>query len=93
MTLFKFKKNVGCSIRMRKSYVFIETSFGYTDLALEELFKIEYVTKCSKLYGMYDIIVEIEAQTTQKLNEANSKIKGLKIVKSTTTMLVKSERL
>ena len=47
--------------------------------------KIEYVTKCCKLYGMYDVVVEIEAQTVQKLNEVISKIKNLQIVMSTTS--------
>lgn len=76
---------------MRKSFVFIETCFGYTNLALEQIMKIEYVTKCFKLRGIYDIVVEIEAQTIQRLNEINSKIKALQIVKSTTTMIVTSE--
>ncbi|MGA7978321.1 MAG: Lrp/AsnC ligand binding domain-containing protein [Nitrososphaeraceae archaeon] len=70
---------------MRKSFVFIETNFGCTELALEEFMKIEYVTKCCKLYGMYDVVVEIEAQTVQKLNEVVSKIKNLQIVMSTTS--------
>jgi DNA-binding Lrp family transcriptional regulator len=76
---------------VKKSFVFIETCFGYTNLALEELTKIEYVTKCFKLYGIYDIVVEIEAQTIQRLNQVNSKIKDLQNVKSTTTMIVRSE--
>jgi DNA-binding Lrp family transcriptional regulator len=76
---------------VRKSFVFIETDFGCTELALEELIKIEYVTKCFKLYGMYDIVVEIEAQTVQKLDEVISKIKTLQIVRSTTTMIARSE--
>ena len=41
--------------------------------------KIEYVTKCCKLYGMYDVVVEIEAQAVQKLNEVISKIKTYKL--------------
>lgn len=53
--------------------------------------KIEYVTKCFKLCGIYDIVVEIEAQTIQRLNQVTSKIKALQIVKSTTTMIVRSE--
>ncbi|HEY7573352.1 MAG TPA: Lrp/AsnC ligand binding domain-containing protein [Nitrososphaeraceae archaeon] len=76
---------------MRKSFIFIETCFGYTNLASEQLTNIEYVTKCFKLSGIYDIVVEIEAQTVQRLNQVNSKIKALQIVKSTTTMIVRSE--
>ena len=53
--------------------------------------KIEYVTRCCELYGMYDIVVEIEAQTVQKLNEAIGKIKNIQIVRSTTTMIARSE--
>ena len=78
-------ENVGLFTIVRKSFVFIETDFGCTELALEELMKIEYVTKCCKLYGMYDVVVEIEAQTVQKLNEVISKIKNLQIVMSTTS--------
>jgi DNA-binding Lrp family transcriptional regulator len=83
---------VGLFIIVRKSFVLIETDFGCTELALEELIKIEYVTRCCKLYGMYDIVLEIEAQTVQKLNEVISKIKNLQIVRSTTTtMIARSE--
>lgn len=76
---------------MRKSFVFVETRFGCIELALEQLMKFEYVTKCCKLYGMYDIVVEIEAQSLQELNEVISKIKNLQIVISTTTMITRSE--
>jgi DNA-binding Lrp family transcriptional regulator len=76
---------------VRKSFIFVETDFGCTELALVELMKIEYVTRCCELYGMYDIVVEIEAQTVQKLNEAIGKIKNIQIVRSTTTMIARSE--
>ncbi|MGA9845669.1 MAG: Lrp/AsnC ligand binding domain-containing protein [Nitrososphaeraceae archaeon] len=62
-------------------------------MALEQLMKIKEMKRYCKLFGMYDIVVENEAQTMQKLNEViTNKIKSLRTIRSTTTTRVKDEK-
>ena len=75
---------------MRKSFIFVETDFG-DSVSINRTYENRICNKMCELYGLYDIVVEIEAQTVQKLNEAIGKIKNIQIVRSTTTMIARSE--
>ncbi len=59
---------------------------------VNELRKIDAVKEAFIVYGVYDIIVKVEADSMDKLKEIVSwKIRRLDKVRSTLTMLVISE--
>ena len=52
---------------MPTAYVFINTEIGSESNVLEELKKIEGVEEAHALWGVYDIIASIKADTINKL--------------------------
>jgi len=59
---------------------------------VKELRKIDAVKEAFIVYGVYDVIVKVEADSMDKLKEIVSwKIRRLDKVRSTLTMLVISE--
>lgn len=72
---------------MRKAFVLVNTDLG-SELELEsELKKVEGIVGVHQVYGVYDIVVEVEADSEQKLKEIIfSRIRALKHVKSTLTL-------
>jgi DNA-binding Lrp family transcriptional regulator len=72
---------------MRRAFVLINTDLG-TELGLvSELKKIEGVVGVHEVYGVYDVVVEVEAETQQTLKEiVLSRIRTLKHVRSTLTL-------
>jgi len=52
---------------MPTAYVFINTEIGSESNVLEELKKIEGVEEAQALWGVYDIIASIKADTINKL--------------------------
>jgi DNA-binding Lrp family transcriptional regulator len=56
---------------------------------LEELRKIDAVKEAYMLYGVYDVIAKVEADTMDKLKEIVTwKVRRLDKVQSTQTMMV-----
>ncbi len=72
---------------MRKAFVLVNTELG-SELELQsELRKIEGIVGVHQVYGVYDIVVEIEAESEQELKEIIfSRIRTLKHVRSTLTL-------
>jgi len=72
---------------MRKAFVLVNVDLG-SDAAIQaELKKIDRITGVYQVYGVYDIVVEVEAQSDQELKEVVfSKIRPLKHVRSTLTL-------
>ncbi|MDO8124942.1 MAG: Lrp/AsnC ligand binding domain-containing protein [Candidatus Hermodarchaeota archaeon] len=58
------------------------------DLILREISKISSISESHKLFGLYDIIVEIERKGMRDIMETVSKIRSLKGVMDTITNLV-----
>jgi len=74
---------------MRKAFVLINTDLGSEGELLTELMKIEGVVGTHAVYGVYDMVVEIEAESEQKLKEVIfARIRRLKHVRSTLTLSV-----
>jgi DNA-binding Lrp family transcriptional regulator len=74
---------------MRKAFVLINTDLGSEVELLSELKKIEGVVGTFAVYGVYDMVVEIEAESEQKFKEIIfSRIRRLKHVRSTLTLSV-----
>ena len=77
---------------MLMAYVLITTETDAVDSVLESLKKMDYIKETYRVYGVYDIIVTVEAETMDKLNEIVTwNLRSLDKVKSTLTMIVTEE--
>ncbi len=71
------------------SFVLINADLGAEEDLLKDLRNIEFVKEVYMVYGVYDIIVKIEADTLEKVKETITwKIRRLEKVRSTLTMIV-----
>jgi len=77
---------------MLKAYVLITTETDAVDSVLESLKKMDYIKETYTVYGVYDIIATVEAETMDKLNEIVAlNLRSIDKVKSTLTMIVAEE--
>jgi DNA-binding Lrp family transcriptional regulator len=71
------------------AFVLINAELGKEENILEELRNIEQVKEAHFVYGVYDIIAKVEAESMDKLKEiVTFKIRRLGDVRSTLTMTV-----
>lgn len=76
---------------MRKAFVLVNVDLGSDAEIQSELGKIERIVGVHQVYGVYDLVVEVEAQSDQELKEVVfSKIRPLKHVRSTLTLTAMS---
>jgi len=62
---------------------------GSEEEVLDELKKLEGVTEAYCVYGVYDIIVKVEADSMEELKDAVAwKVRKMNKVRNTLTMLV-----
>jgi len=74
---------------MPVAFIFINAEVGSEDEALKQLRKMENVKEAYAVYGVYDIVAKVEAETIDKLREViTSKVRKLRWVRSTLTMMV-----
>ncbi len=74
-------------------YVLITTEAGASESVLESLKKIDAVEEAYRVYGVYDIIATVKAETMDKLNEIVTwNLRNLEKVMSTLTMIVVEEK-
>ena len=74
---------------MPLSFVLINADLGAEDDLLKDLRGIEFVKDVYIVYGVYDIVVKIEADTLEKVKKTITwKIRRLEKVRSTLTMIV-----
>ena len=74
-------------ILMRKAFVLVNTELGAERELQSELRKIRGIVGVHQVYGVYDLMVEIEAESAQELKDiVFSKIRSLGLVKSTLTL-------
>lgn len=78
---------------MPKAFVLINTEVGSEPEVLSELKKVENVEEASGVYGVYDIVARVKADSMDKLREiVTQKIRKLGDVRSTLTMLIAEEK-
>ncbi|MCS7142855.1 MAG: Lrp/AsnC ligand binding domain-containing protein [Aigarchaeota archaeon] len=71
------------------AFVLINTEIGSEEDVVKQLKRIEAVKEAYAVYGVYDIIAKVEAESMDKLKEIVSwNIRRLDKVRSTLTMLV-----
>ncbi len=71
------------------AFVMINAELGSEKTLIAELRSVDGVREANEVYGVYDIVVKIEADSMDKLKESISRrIRSLKGVRSTLTMVV-----
>ncbi|MFC1505550.1 Lrp/AsnC ligand binding domain-containing protein [Thermoproteota archaeon] len=71
------------------AFILINTELGKEKSLLKEVRSIPNVKEAHFIYGVYDIIVKVEAENMADLREIITiKIRGLKDVRNTLTMTV-----
>jgi DNA-binding Lrp family transcriptional regulator len=77
-----------------KAFVLLNSELGMESKIIEALKGVEQITNIHSLYGIYDIIIEMEAETMDKIKEVVfNKVRRLDNVKSTITLLTYGEPL
>jgi DNA-binding Lrp family transcriptional regulator len=75
------------------AYVLINTETGFEDEVLHELEKTPNITEAYVVYGVYDIVAKVEAETMDRLKEViTSNMRLLEKVRSTLTMIIVAGR-
>lgn len=74
---------------MPLAFVLINAELGGEEALIQELKKIDLVKEVYVVYGVYDLVAKIEADSMDKLKEAITwKIRRIDKIKSTLTMIV-----
>ena len=74
---------------MPMAFVLINAEVGSEDEVVKGLRRVEHVKEAYLVYGVYDIIAKVEAETMDKLKEViASKVRRVNKVSSTLTMMV-----
>ena len=75
------------------AFVFINAEIGSEGEVLSELKKVEGVEEAYSVYGVYDIIAKVGADSMEKLKDIVTwRIRRLNKVRSTLTMIVVEEK-
>lgn len=78
---------------MPKAFVLINTEIGAESEVLKELRNVEGIEEAYSVYGVYDIIAKVSADTMDKLKEIVTwRIRRLDKVRSTLTMIIIEEQ-
>jgi len=71
------------------AFVFMNIDAGGEQEVLKELRTIQYVKEAHLVYGVYDLVARVEAETMDKLKEIVTwKVRRLDKVRSTLTTIV-----
>ena len=71
-----------------KAFVLLNTELGKESKIEETLNGVEGITNIRSLYGIYDFIIELEAESMDKIKEVvYNKVRRLENVKNTITLL------
>lgn len=78
---------------MPKAYVLINTEPRHMENVVETLQKLDAVVEVFPVYGVYDVVAKIKAETMEKLKEIVTwNVRSLNEVRSTITMLILEEK-
>lgn len=77
-----------------KAYVLINTELGQEQTVVEALSRVPEIKGVHSLYGIYDVIAQVEAESMDKVKEiVFNKIRRLQTVKTTITLITYGESL
>ena len=75
------------------AYVLLTTETGAVEYVLNDLKKMDSVKETYMVYGVYDIVAAVKAETMEKLKEIVTwNLRSLDKVRSTLTMIVVNEK-
>ncbi len=75
-----------------KAFVLLNTELGQESKIIEALEGVGEITQIYSLYGIYDLIIEMEADTMDRVKEVVfNRVRRLDNVKSTITLLTYGE--
>jgi len=81
--------NQGVTVCMPIAFVLVNTEIGSEGEVLKTLKDVEGVDEAYSVYGVYDIIAKIKAESMEKLKDIVTwRIRRLNKVRSTLTMIV-----
>jgi len=73
---------------LEKAFVLLTIEIGSDSELMESLKEIPEVKKINQLYGVYDLIIHVEAETMQELKDViNNRIKGMGKIMSNMSMI------
>jgi len=76
-------------LTMPMAFVLINAEIGSEEEVLKELKKVEGVVEANVVYGVYDVVAKIKADTMDKLKDVVTwHVRRLNKVRSTLTMIV-----
>jgi DNA-binding Lrp family transcriptional regulator len=71
------------------AFVLVDSKIGVENELVKDLKSMKNVVEAHNIYGMYDIMVKVEADTMDELrNVVHQRIRSLDKVRSTLTMIV-----
>ncbi len=74
---------------MPKALILMNAELGHETDVINELKKTPHVTEVYAVYGVYDVIVKVEAESMEKLREAiATRLRKISGIKSTLTMII-----
>ncbi len=74
---------------MASAYVLINVELGAEEELLKTVRTIPGVIEAHRVFGIYDTVIKVQAETTSKLNEViTQRVRRLPRVRSTLTMIV-----
>ena len=77
------------TLSMKRAFVMINTHVGTETVLAKELKKVEGIVGVYQVYGAYDIVVVVEAESEEQLKDiVFSRIRTLKYLRSTLTLNV-----
>ncbi len=75
-----------------KAFVLINTELGQEEPVVEELSEVPGITGVHALYGIYDVIAQVEAESMDKVKEiVFNNIRRLSTVRTTITLITYGE--
>jgi DNA-binding Lrp family transcriptional regulator len=76
---------------MPEAYVLVNTEMGSEDDVLNRLKKLKSVKEVHTVYGSYDIVIKVEADTMDRLKEITTfEVRKIDQVRNTHTMIITS---
>jgi DNA-binding Lrp family transcriptional regulator len=83
---------ISYSSRMPAAIVLINSEIGRETDILDHLCKMPEVEKAFLVYGVYDVVAKVQAETMDALEAAiTTKVRKLKGIRSTLTLIVSRE--
>ncbi len=74
---------------METAYVLVKSEISHEMDVMREVLKLDFVKEAKGTFGVYDIFVKIEANSTKEIEDTVTKqIRKTKFVLSTTTLSV-----